>query len=118
MVVFSMFVMLVKSALFLLNVFYPPLSVLVHAPLVAVYVLSAFFQAGPDMADPEHPQPGPPWFITKNCNVARSPANVGYCQQAKSTFACTIVLAFVSLDNHTQTKYHTSGLVLTFHISL
>ena len=48
------------------------------------------------MSDPEHPQPGPPWYITKNCNVAHDSDNIGYCQQAKSGFACTIILMFVA----------------------
>ncbi|KAI1933153.1 hypothetical protein LOZ65_000362 [Ophidiomyces ophidiicola] len=44
------------------------------------------------MSDPKHPQPGAPWYITKNCKVAARPSNIGYCKQAKSGFACTIIM--------------------------
>ncbi|KAL1958193.1 hypothetical protein VTO42DRAFT_5048 [Malbranchea cinnamomea] len=89
--VLSMFFLLVKSTLFILNLFYPPFSIIVHIALVVLYSVSAAYQGGKDMSDPEHPQPGPPWYITKNCNVASDPNNIGYCQQAKSAFACTII---------------------------
>ena len=83
--------------MFLLNVFYPPLSILIHSVLIALYCVSAAYQGGKDMSDPEFPQPGPPWYITKDCNVAKDPGNIGYCQQAKSGFACTIVLMLVPI---------------------
>ncbi|KAK2739924.1 hypothetical protein FQN55_009098 [Onygenales sp. PD_40] len=93
--VLSMFFMLVKAPLFVLNVFYPPLSIVIHTGLTALYLISAVFQASPDMTDPAHPQPGVPWYLSKNCNVARRPSNVGYCQQAKSGFACTVIMLVI-----------------------
>lgn len=74
-----------------LRVFHPPLSAIVHGSLTALYIVSARFQAGSDMTDPRHPQPGPPWYITKNCNVAYYKSNIGYCKQAKSLFAVTVI---------------------------
>ncbi|PGH01815.1 hypothetical protein GX51_04995 [Blastomyces parvus] len=50
--VLSMFVMLVKTPMFILNVFYPPFSVIVHTALTALYAVSIAYQASPDMADP------------------------------------------------------------------
>ncbi|OJD25973.1 hypothetical protein ACJ73_02658 [Blastomyces percursus] len=90
--VLSMFFMLVKAPMFILNVFYPPFSVIVHTTLTVLYAVSIAYQASPDMTDPERPQPGAPWYLTKNCNVAKSPSNVGYCQQAKASFACTVLM--------------------------
>lgn len=81
-----------------MNVFYPPLSILIHVTLLILYCVSAAYQGGKDMADSEHPQPGAPWYITKNCNVALKSENVGYCQQAKSAFACTIIIMFVPVS--------------------
>jgi len=70
-------------------------SVVVHAILTAIFVVSLAYQAGPDTSDPDHPQNGPPWYITKPCSVAHDPSNIGYCQQAKAAFACTcIIVAF------------------------
>ncbi|PGH27325.1 hypothetical protein AJ80_01035 [Polytolypa hystricis UAMH7299] len=89
--VLSMFFLLTKAPMFLLGVFYPPFSVVVHTSLVVLYPLAISFQLGKDMSDPQHPQPGPPWYITKNCNVASRPSNIAYCQQAKSLFAITVV---------------------------
>lgn len=92
--VFSMFLMLAKSAMYILHVFPPLLSVLVHATLVALYTVSIVYQAGSDMTDPRRPQPGAPWYITKSCSVARDKSLVGYCQQAKAAFACSVVILY------------------------
>ena len=94
--VLSTFFLLVKTPMFFLKVFYPPLSVVIHTALLALYSVSAAFQAGSDKSDPDHLQSGPPWYITKNCNVAKFPSNIGYCKQAKSAFACTIVVLCVT----------------------
>jgi hypothetical protein len=93
--VFSMFLMLAKTAMHMLHVFPPLLSVLVHAALVALYSVSIAYQAGSDMSDPRKPQPGPPWYISKSCSVAHDKKLVGYCMQAKSAFACTVVILYV-----------------------
>jgi hypothetical protein len=47
------------------------------------------------MSDPSHPQPGAPWYISKNCNVAAHKSNIPYCMQAKSLFAVTVIMMFV-----------------------
>lgn len=86
-----MFILLVKVVMFIVHVFPPWLSIVVHALLCALYAVSIRYQAGSDMTDPEHPQPGAPWYITKSCSVAAHPSNVHYCKQAKAAFACTCV---------------------------
>ncbi|EEH45431.2 uncharacterized protein PADG_01581 [Paracoccidioides brasiliensis Pb18] len=90
--VLSLFFMLVKAPLFILHVFYPPLSVFVHIALTVLYSISIVRQASSDMMDPKHPQPGAPWYLTKSCSVAKRPSNIGYCQQAKGAFACTVIM--------------------------
>lgn len=100
--VFSMFLMLVKTAMYMLHVFPPLLSVLCHAALVALYAVSTVYQAGSDMSDPKRPQPGPPWYISKPCSVAHDQKLVGYCQQAKASFACTIAILYVLLPSNLQ----------------
>jgi Ca2+/Na+ antiporter len=89
-VVLSMFLMLVKSIMYMLHVWPPVLSALVHAALIALYTVSVYYQASSDNSDPEHPSNGPVWYITKNCNVASNPKNVHYCTQAKAAFAATV----------------------------
>ncbi|KAL2002711.1 hypothetical protein VTN02DRAFT_6142 [Thermoascus thermophilus] len=93
--VLSLFFLLTKTPMHLLRVFYPPLSVAVHAVLIVLYIISVRFQAGSDMSDPAHPQPGPPWYITKNCNVAAHRENIGYCKQAKALFAADIIIILI-----------------------
>lgn len=93
--VLSTFFMITKAAVHVLRIWYPPLSVIVHAGLFALYIASAAYQAGSDTSDPKHPQRGPPWYITKQCSVASNPDNVGYCQQAKVLFAFTIIIIVV-----------------------
>jgi hypothetical protein len=96
-VVLSMFFLLVKSIMYMLKVFPPILSVVVHAVLTALYAASVYYQASSDTSDPEHPQNGPPWYITKPCSVCHLSSNVGYCQQAKSAFAASVSLLGIFL---------------------
>ncbi|KAH1904905.1 hypothetical protein KXV57_006204 [Aspergillus fumigatus] len=90
--VLSTFFLITKVPIHFLRLFYPPLSVIVHGGLVAVYIVSARYQAGPDMSDPAHPQPGAPWYITKKCTVAANKNNINYCRQSKALFAFTIII--------------------------
>lgn len=92
-----MFFLLVKSTLYMLHVFPPIVSTVLHTALLALYAVSVSYQASPDNSDPKHPSNGPVWYITKNCNVAFDKNNVHYCQQAKATFAlfCTVLGLFV-----------------------
>ena len=87
-----MFLMIVKFIMYILHVFPPLLSVLCHAALVALYMVSCIYQAGSDMSDPKRPQPGAPWHISKSCSVAKDQSLVGYCRQAKASFACSVVI--------------------------
>ncbi|KAB8079186.1 hypothetical protein BDV29DRAFT_100265 [Aspergillus leporis] len=90
--VLSTFLLITKAPIHVLRIFYPPLSVFVHVGLFIVYIVSARYQAGPDMSDAKHPQPGPPWYLTKSCSVASNKDNIGYCKQSKVLFAFTIII--------------------------
>lgn len=93
--VLSTFFIITKLPTHWMNLFYPPVAVVVHASLIILYIVSAVYQAGSDMSDPKHPQPGAPWYIAKSCSVAFKKSNVGYCMQAKALFAVTVVMMLV-----------------------
>jgi hypothetical protein len=90
--VLSMFIMLVKPVLFFMRALIPILSVLIHILLVVLYAYSTYGQSASDMTDKNHPQKGAPWYITKSCDVASDKKNIGYCKQAKASFAVTLCL--------------------------
>lgn len=80
--------MLVKGIMYMLHVLPPIVSAILHAILMILYSIAVAYQASSDTSDPRHPQKGPAWYITKSCSVAHNKSLVGYCQQAKATFAC------------------------------
>lgn len=90
--VLALFLLLCKGIMYICHIFYPLLSAIIHAALIALFAVSAHAQAASDMSDPEHPQPGAPWYITKSCGAPVKPKLKGYCQQAKASFAVTIIL--------------------------
>ena len=92
-----MFFMLVKAIMYMVNVFPPILSAIVHAVLIALYAATVYYQASSDTSDPEHPQNGPPWYITKSCSVAHLESNVSYCKQAKAAFGASISILGIFL---------------------
>ena len=89
--ILSMFIMILKSIMFVLHTWIPLLSVVVHAALVAVYAVAVRNQSASDMTDPEKPSPGLPWYLSKGCSFA-TPGNYGYCMQARASYALTIVM--------------------------
>lgn len=90
--ILSVFLLLIKGIMFITHVFDPLFSVLLHATLVSLYAVSLHNQTAPDMSDPQHPQPGAPWYITKSCGPPVKPSLKGYCTQAKAVFAVTVLL--------------------------
>ncbi|WPG97816.1 Hypothetical protein R9X50_00059700 [Acrodontium crateriforme] len=89
--VLSMFILLVKTTMFMLHAWIPLLSALVHALLIALYAVSIRNQSAPDLSDPEHPAKGLPWMLSKGCKYATS-ANYGYCMQTRAMFGVTCVM--------------------------
>lgn len=89
--VVSMFILLVKSAMFVLHVFIPVISVFAHALLVALYTVSIYNQTRPDNSDPTRSSGSLPWYLNKGCSYA-TPGNKGYCMQARATFGVAIVM--------------------------
>ena len=90
--VLSMFFMLVKGTMYMLHVLPPIVSAVLHALLAAIYAVAVAYQASSDTTDPRKPQSGPPWYITNSCSVTHDKSFVGYCQQAKATFACFVAM--------------------------
>jgi len=91
-VVLSMFLLLVKGTMYMLHVLPPVVSTLVHAILIILYSIAVAYQGSPDMTDPHRPQKGVAWYISKSCSVTFNKNLVGYCQQAKATFACFVAM--------------------------
>ena len=91
--VLSMFILLVKSMMFVLSVFIPLLSVIVHALLIALYAISIRNQASPDLTNTKvaHLSRNLPWYLSKGCSYATK-KNHGYCMQARASFAVTVVM--------------------------
>ncbi len=81
--------------MFVCSVFHPLISLFIHAGLVALWAVSIHNQAGSDTSDPQHAQSGAPWYITKSCGPPVRPSLIGYCKQAKSAFAVTILMWYV-----------------------
>lgn len=92
MAVLSMFFMLVKGTMYMLHVLPPIVSAILHAVLIALYSVAVAFQGSSDTTDPSRPQHGPPWMVTESCSVAHDKSLIGYCQQAKATFACFVAM--------------------------
>ncbi|KAK4547107.1 hypothetical protein LTR36_001328 [Oleoguttula mirabilis] len=89
--VFSMFVLLVKTTMYILHTWIPLISVFVHILEVSLYAVSVKHQTTPDMSDSDHPSPGLPWYLSKGCKYAES-GNYGFCMQARAAFAVTCVM--------------------------
>lgn len=76
----------------MLHVLPPIVSAVVHVILIILYSVAVSYQASSDTSDPRHPQNGPAWYITKSCSIAHDRNLIGYCQQAKATFACFVAM--------------------------
>ena len=96
-----MFFWLVKTTLWLLKVFFPILSLLLHIALMALWAYGIHIQTAPDTIDPEHVNNGAPWYITKNCNIVKDANVQKYCMQAKSSFAVSCIMLYVPIPNQT-----------------
>lgn len=90
-----MFFYLIKVTMWLLHVFLPIFSVLLHIPLLAIWAYGIYIQTSPDTIDPKRRNPGAPWYITKNCNVVEDKQVQKYCMQAKSSFAVSCIMLYV-----------------------
>ncbi|KAF2155990.1 hypothetical protein K461DRAFT_318631 [Myriangium duriaei CBS 260.36] len=95
--ILSTFILIVKPVLFIMHIWLPLLSSVIHAALAALYLYSTYAQLSPDTSDPLHPNPGAPWYITHSCSVAHSRSNQGYCKQAKASVAVAIILIVIFL---------------------
>jgi len=87
-----MFFWLIKITMWLLKVFLPIFSFLLHTALLCLWAYGIHMQTAPDTIDPEHQNKGVPWYISKNCNIVEGKIDRGYCMQAKSSFAVSIIM--------------------------
>jgi hypothetical protein len=94
--VVCMFFYLVKTTMWLLHVFLPIFSVMLHIPLLAIWAYGIYMQTSPDTIDPEHTNNGAPWYISKSCSIVQDKQIRGYCMQAKSAFAVSIIMMYVT----------------------
>lgn len=86
-----MFLLLLKLTMFITNTFWPILGLIIHAILVALWAFSVRAQTAPDTIEQRAVINGPPWYISHNCNIARTSQLQGYCMQAKSVFAVSVI---------------------------
>lgn len=92
--VLSMFVMLVKTVMYITETFPPLLSAIIHGTLAVLYAVSIDHQAASDYSDPLYPSKYP-WYLTRSCSAPVDPNLKRYCQQAQSAFATTVCLWYV-----------------------
>ena len=90
-----MFFYLIKVTMWLLHVFLPIFSILLHVPLLAIWAYGIYIQTSPDTIDPARSNSGAPWYITKNCNIVADKQIRSYCMQAKSSFAVSCIMLYV-----------------------
>ena len=102
--ILSMFILLVKSTLFVLHGFLPIISVFVHAILVALYAVATSNQSTPDLSNKDVPnlQKNLPWYLSKGCGFA-SDKNHGYCMQARASFGVTCTMLYVGVSRKRST---------------
>ncbi|PNS21439.1 hypothetical protein CAC42_1218 [Sphaceloma murrayae] len=91
--ILSTFLLLVKSVMFVMKTWFPIISLCIHMALTALYTFSTYAQLSSDKSDPTRIQDGPPWYITKSCDVVHNPGNYGYCRQAKASMAVAAAMA-------------------------
>ncbi|KAI9892703.1 MAG: hypothetical protein M1814_001123 [Vezdaea aestivalis] len=90
--VLSMFVLLIKGVMWVMHLWMPLISLIMHSIITALWAFSVYAQASPDYSDPKHPSKLP-WYLTKSCSVAKNPARVYHgCTLAKGTFAVTVIM--------------------------
>lgn len=119
--VVCMFFYLIKFTLWLLHIFYPIISLLLHVVLAGLWAASIYIQTAPDTADPAHENKGAPWYITKSCNIVSDKTERGYCMQAKSAFAVSIIMLYVFLPSplqHAPKAYTSSSITYVIFIIL
>jgi hypothetical protein len=90
--VVCMFFWLIKATMWLLHVFVPLVSLLLHIALTILWAYGLHVQTSPDTIDPKRINNGAPWYITKSCNIVDDKHNRSYCMQAKASFAVSIIM--------------------------
>ena len=90
-----MFLLLCESCMIFVHVLYPIISLVLHLVKVGLFAFSIYAQTAPDTIDPQHQNHGAPWYIKHPCSVSYYKSDIGYCQQAKSTFYVMMLMLYV-----------------------
>jgi len=96
--VLSVFVLLVKVIMFVLHVWWPILGTISNGAITVLWIVSMYGQMGPDHSDPRYPS-NIAWYISKSCDIAKPYGAYGYCRQAKSAYAVTVIMMVIFLSN-------------------
>lgn len=91
--VLSMFILLVKVVMWVMKILWPLASVVVHAAMLALYVVSLHAQLAKDVSDPLHENRGVPWYLRSGaCGLVREQGHYGYCMQVRASVAVTVLM--------------------------
>jgi hypothetical protein len=93
--VVSLFVLLVKTAMYTMHFWFPLLSVVVHAILVGLFATSLYNQTAGDYLD-VNAVATRPWYLTHSCKTYASSGNLGFCYQARASVYVVAVMVYVS----------------------
>jgi hypothetical protein len=101
--VISLFVLLVKTAMYTMHFWFPLLSVVVHALLVGLFATSLYNQTAGDYLDTTAVAKRP-WYLTHSCKTYASSGNLGFCYQARASVYVTGVMVYVLSRNQNRDK--------------
>lgn len=96
--VLTMFIQLLKTVLFVMHVWYPLVNLVTSLAIMALWIVSAYGQAGPDHMDPSRPS-NVAWYVRKSCSYAAKDHYTHYCRLAKGSFAVTVLMLAIFLFN-------------------
>ncbi|KAI1328994.1 hypothetical protein F5Y16DRAFT_139254 [Xylariaceae sp. FL0255] len=96
--IIALFFLIAKLIAFIMDVWFPIVVLPIYIGLAAIYATSIGGQAGPDHLDPNHPS-NVAWYIRESCNVTPNATIQGYCKQAKTVFAISVLMFAVYLFN-------------------
>jgi hypothetical protein len=92
--IISLFFLLVKLITFIMKIWFPIVSTLIHFSLVALYAVSVYGLVGPDYADARYPAPAA-WYLRYGCDMARPYGSYTSCQVAQSSLFLALYMLLV-----------------------
>ena len=89
--VMSLFFLLTKLIMYIMNIWFPIVSLFVNIAMVALYAVSAYGQIGPDYTDSRYPAPAA-WYFRYGCSLAKQYNAYTNCQLAQSSLGLTLYM--------------------------